>query len=465
MYSIAPIGRVSAASANALLRHRRTHRTWNVVGLFLMRLLRCYWASAMIGAGLWRRLGWQRKSEQVHPIQTNALANMPDRQPVVVFCAGTPWTGMAGSDRHLATALVRYARILWVDPPTSFLTRANRYQVARGIPWPVLSSVLPGLEHLRTAALPGFTRPGLRLTTPVLVRAQIRWALRQLNVRPAVIVACSLDDVLTGWGPNVLKVQYGTDDYVAGAELMGLNRHMLQVREQRQLANANVVVAVSPTLVDRWSKMAEKVVLIPNGAQVAFYAHTDTVPPARDVSLPSPVAGVIGHLSSRIDVSLLEAVADAGFSLLLVGSRDPNWETDRFAALVRKERVTWIDRRTPEELPGYLRWIDVGLTPYADTPFNRASFPLKTLEYLAAGRPVVSTDLPAARWLNTDLVSIAKHRSDFVAAVRDAIATSSPEDAQRRKAFAAQHSWEQRAEAFARAIGLDTTRTHGVEAT
>ncbi len=82
--------------------------------------------------------------------------------------------------------------------------------------------------------------------------------------------------------------------------------------------------------------------------------------------------------------------------------------------------MAWVGRRAFEELPAYLRLMNVGLTPYTDTPFNRASFPLKTLEYLAAGLPVVSTDLPATRWLNTDLVRIADSQSDFVSAVLDA---------------------------------------------
>ena len=51
--------------------------------------------------------------------------------------------------------------------------------------------------------------------------------------------------------------------------------------------------------------------------------------------------------------------------------------------------------------------------PYRDTPFNRGSFPLKTLEYLAAGRAVVATDLPAIRWLNTDLISVATTPAAF----------------------------------------------------
>ena len=321
-------------------------------------------------------------------------------------------------------------------------------------------SRIPGLVRLITNALPGHTRPGVAATTGVLVRMQIRWALRRLNVRPDVVVACSLDDVLIGWAPNVMRVMYVTDDYVAGADLLGLSRRMLVGREQRQLANADLIVAISQTLAEHWSEMGANVVLIPNGVQISAYEQIDSAVRAPDVLLPRPVAGVVGHLSSRIDVSLLEAVSDADCSLLLVGPHDPSWERKRFAKLLQRERVAWVGRRSFEELPGYLRCMDVGLTPYADIPFNRASFPLKTLEYLAAGLPVVSTDLPATRWLNTDLVRIATGAIDFAAATCMAAKETTPGMVQRRREFASHHSWERRADELWRIIGLNVASPH-----
>ena len=119
------------------------------------------------------------------------------------------------------------------------------------------------------------------------------------------------------------------------------------------------------------------------------------------------MVGVVGHLTDRIDISLLEAVVDSGLSLLMVGPRDPRWEPERFERLIASPHVQWVGLKPFAALPGYLRLIDVGITPYQDTAFNRASFPLKTLEYLAAGRGAVSSDLPATRWLQTDLVQVA----------------------------------------------------------
>jgi teichuronic acid biosynthesis glycosyltransferase TuaH len=80
---------------------------------------------------------------------------------------------------------------------------------------------------------------------------------------------------------------------------------------------------------------------------------------------------------------------------------------------------------------------------------------MKTLEYLAAGRPVVSTSLPAVRWLDTDLVTLADTPDAFGASVmRDAALVHDPALVRRRREFAARHSWAQRAERFAGLLGL-----------
>ncbi len=113
-----------------------------------------------------------------------------------------------------------------------------------------------------------------------------------------------------------------------------------------------------------------------------------------------------------------------------------------------------MDRRpAASAIPGYLRLIDVGLVPYADTPFNRGSFPLKTLEYLAAGRAAVSTPMPSTRWLGTDLITMASGPDAFADAVDKALdEPRTPELVRARREFAARHSWPRRAAEMRAAI-------------
>ncbi len=112
--------------------------------------------------------------------------------------------------------------------------------------------------------------------------------------------------------------------------------------------------------------------VIENGCEHGLRASAAAPRPV-DVSLPGPVAGLVGHLSDRIDLLYLEAVADTGESLLLVGPRDAALETRRFDRLVARPNVQWVG---PKAYAGCRATWDhgVGLVPYADKAFNRASF-------------------------------------------------------------------------------------------
>ena len=397
----------------------------------------------------------------------------------LVWFAGVSWDAIRGTDRHMVSAMTRYADILWVDPPVSLLTSAqNRFGVARTLK-PLISVVDRRVTWLTPMGLPGLSRPLVRATTAPLVRAQMHWASRRTDIQPLAVVASHLEDVLGRWGDGVINVLYGTDDFVAGAELMGLSAHRLRMLERRAVAKADVVVVVSPELAARWAALGAEPVLIPNGCHLACGSAESLPSTVRD--LPPPVIGLVGQLNERIDLDIVNRIAEAGFSLLLVGPRDPRWEPQRFAMLIARPRVLYVGPVPAEAVPSYLAAIDVGVTPYGDSPFNRASSPLKTLEYLGAGRPVVSTDLPAARWLREDLahsdqaavaeqmLALAGGPAEFVAALRhvagdprsSASATCQPDRkvpgpsiSDHCRAFAERHSWSHRAETFAAAIGL-----------
>lgn len=415
------------------------------------------------------------------------MACFPSRPDVMkafrsdlVWFAGVQWDGIRGTDRHMVTAISQHFNVLWVDPPVSPLTSLRSSDATHAVFRPRLSVASERVTRLTPVALPGVTRWGVRATTSPLVRAQVRWALHRTGSRPRAVVATRLDDVLGRWGKGVSNVLYGTDDYVAGGDLMGLSPHWLEAQEREALTRADVVIAVSDQLADRWRRPGVTPVVIPNGCNDA--GDNDAVP-AVPLRLPRPVVGLVGQLSDRIDLDIVEGVVDAGLSLLLVGPKDPRWEPERFDSLVLRPGVHFAGPVPADEVPSYLAAIDVGITPYRDSPFNQASFPLKTLEYLGAGRAVVSTALPSARWLKADLAKrdLESHEDEilvladdvpgFVDALRrvanggcglvqpprvkdEGRAALTKSD--RCRAFAAEHSWSRRADAFTSAIGLAT---------
>jgi len=275
----------------------------------------------------------------------------------------------------------------------------------------------------------------------------------------ALICAWPLYPVFGSSGEQV-RVYWAQDDFVGGAALLGMNARQLDARERKVAAAADLIIAANPVVADTWRGRGRDPAVIPYGVDVASYSEVDQAPLPQDVSLRGPVAGVVGQINDRTDLSLLEAVADRGLSLLLVGPVNPAFEPERFGALRQRDNVCWVGPQPFEALPGFLRLMDVGLVPYRDSQFNRSSFPLKTLEYLAAGRAVVTTDLPAIRWLNTGLISVATGPTAFADLVsRLAAEPRTHALMARRQAFAAEHSWARRAADISAAIAATKTET------
>ncbi|ALG14083.1 glycosyltransferase [Kibdelosporangium phytohabitans] len=379
-------------------------------------------------------------------------------RPLVVVASGVTWDGVKGSERQLAESLARHAGVdvLWVDPPVSPVTPA-RFRGSTGRMWrPLLRPLEPRIARLTPVGPPGWTRPGVRSLTWPLVRAQIAWALRKAGRRPDVFIACTQHDLLGRWGDRVVDVLYGTDDWVAGASLMNQDAHHVLCEEREAIARADLVLAVGPELAERWHELGAHPIVFPNGCDPEAYHQLGPPGPVPD-GFPARIAGLVGQLSDRIDISVLEAVADTGIGLLLVGPREPGWEPGRADGLLQRPNVHHVGPVPFEQLPQWFARLDVGITPYADTPFNRASFPLKTLEYLAAGLPVVSTDLPASKRLadETDSILIGGTAREFAdAVVEAAIDKASPDVVGQRRSVAQRHSWAARAETFTHLAGL-----------
>lgn len=361
----------------------------------------------------------------------------------LVYVAGVPWDATQGTDHRLVEHLHTDRTVLWVDPvvprrPRSLaVSKSGNRRIAHA------ESIAPSLWRVRTSGPPAATRPGIRRISRLLLTAAISRAIGALQLG-AVDVVCASPLWTFGDMPAGRRVFLATDDFVAGARLMGLSPSYVHSIWRRSLEDADVSVAVSPALAERMGAFSPKVRVLPNGCAPERFA--DAVP-APEVHLARPIAGLIGQLNERVDLSLLENLAQTGSSVLLVGpaTMRERRTVARLDALAARPNVQWVGAVPYDRVPEFTAAIDVGLTPYVDDQFNRASFPLKTLEYLSAGLPVVSTDLPSARWLQTSRVRTCAPET-FVATARAELAAAC--DAGRRASLkvAARHSWRRRAD-------------------
>lgn len=360
----------------------------------------------------------------------------------LVWMAGTRWDDLTGTEKRLAGALAEYRGVLWVDPPAPVFGGT-----ARGIR-PVAEQLSPQLTRLIVPVLPGAWRPVLGTAASWLLHRAVRSAAGSAKVPGAVVAAGPLAR-FPRLGSGV-KVFFVTDDWLAGAGLMGLSAERIRRCMLRNLAEADLVAAVTEDLAVRLRELrpGTTVLHLPNGCV--------PLPAAPDAPEPGGMGAVLlGQLNDRLDFDVLGAVAAAGIPLALIGprtERDPETRA-RLDALLQHGSVTWEGEIPPDTVPARLRRAAAGITPYADSPFNRSSFPLKTLDYLSAGLPVVSTDLPAARWLGTGHVVRESTPEGFTAALQRVLAeTPDPGQIRERQNFARQHSWDARARTLLDAV-------------
>jgi teichuronic acid biosynthesis glycosyltransferase TuaH len=369
-----------------------------------------------------------------------------------VYLAGDRWNRVPGTDRRLSTALARHVPVLWVDPPFSHLTRAESGD--REPNRPGLDEVAPGVTRLRVRTLPGASRPLFRPAARRDLSGRIMAAAKALSLRVDAVIVASASAEFPAGVPGA-RVLYVTDDWEAGAQLMGLDPSAITAALERNLRAADVVAAVSTHLASALAKRGHHAVLLPNGCEVP------TSLPISPDDGRALAAVLVGQLNERLDMDLLDELVRRGVPLTVFGPRtDRNPEAGRrLDAILSASSVEWLGEISAADLPSRLAGMGVeggvGLAPYADSAFNRASFPLKVLEYLAAGLPVVSTDLPALRWLATDLIDIVPaNATAFVDTVERLLRT--PVEAtgrQERHAFAQRHTWDSRARQLLSLVG------------
>jgi teichuronic acid biosynthesis glycosyltransferase TuaH len=377
---------------------------------------------------------------------------------VLVYLAGTEWDGVEGTDRRLVLELAKALPVLWVDPPQS--AAKQRWWGVGAKPQEKVDVVADGICRLRVFTVPGTTRAVLRSIAAAQVRSHLRRVIGQSGHRVAMVVLASPEARFPRGARTSRRLLYLTDDWSAGASMMGLSRSRTERLTRLNAARADVVAAVSPDLLSKVGQAARSsadLLLLPNGCNPDLFTNPDQ-PGERDLAvlaqLPDrPFAILVGQLNERLDLTAVLGVAQEGVPVVVVGPRTERSAatTVELDALLAHPNVTWLGRQDPGLLPVLIRAAAVGLTPYVDNEFNRASFPLKTLEYLAGGIAVVATDLPSARWLNSDLVTIVHSRNGMASAVKELVSSYPSADVrlvERRQAVARQHSWGVRSEAL-----------------
>lgn len=184
----------------------------------------------------------------------------------------------------------------------------------------------------------------------------------------------------------------------------------------------------------------------PSSIDVAHFAQAKSITqdPADQANIPHPRLGFYGVIDERMDIELIDGIAQArpDWHLVLIGpvvKIDPE-------KLPRYTNIHYLGGKSYQELPSYLAGWDVAILPFARNESTRFISPTKTPEYLAAGKPVVSTSIRdvVRPYGEQNLVHIADTVEEFVAAAEIAMQQTQqyPEWKNQVNTFLSQTSWD-----------------------
>jgi glycosyltransferase involved in cell wall biosynthesis len=187
-------------------------------------------------------------------------------------------------------------------------------------------------------------------------------------------------------------------------------------RERLLLANADVVFTGGYRLFESKRRYHANVHFFGCGVDVAHFSKARaeaTSVPADVANLPTPVFGYFGVIDERVDYDLIARLAEASpeASVVMVG---PVVKVDP-ATLPRAANIHWLGQRDYSELPGYVKAFTTCLMPFALNEATEFINPTKTLEYMAAGKPIVSTAVADVVRNFTPVVRVARSSGEFIA--------------------------------------------------
>lgn len=373
----------------------------------------------------------------------------------IICLAPSEWSDNPVSNMHLMARLAECNRVLYVE---TIGTRMPGFRDAARVvrrlkrawqgPQEMAASLTPSkLTIYSPVALPYYG-------SPLVARLNSRWVARSVQ-RIAQRMAFDHPIVWT-FSPRHLQIVEALDPklliYHIVDELStyrGAGNDAFLETESRLIDRADLVLAAGRRLFEKKSGRNPHTYHMPNATDIALMrqALVDGSIAPQLSGAPRPVIGYVGTLANWVDYELVYrlAVAHAEWTIVLVGYVHALTPADAIEKLRALPNVRFTGQQPFGRLPEFYRAFDVCIVPYVPNEHIYYSNPTKFFEYLATGRPIVSTDFPSARDFGL-LVRIGRDTNEFIRQVEAALATDSAAARAERLAEASKHSWDARVE-------------------
>lgn len=250
-----------------------------------------------------------------------------------------------------------------------------------------------------------------------------------------------------------LKKVYQAADLIS--EFRTKNTLLLEDLKKKEIylsQNVDYLFASSPNIQKKLEKLSGREVhLLTHGVNFDHFTKKHKLHPSivKIRSKGLPIAGYFGTLSDANDKEVFRTLAKNGFSVVIIGKI-----LGDYSSLESIDNIYFIGPVAYNELPSYAQGFDVCLLNWIMADWIKNSFPIKTLEYLALGKPIVSCHIPVVKQLFRELVYFAETPEDFLMQARLALKNNTEELVNMYKKAAAEQTWQQKYNHIARIIGI-----------
>tara|TARA_Y100001956_G_scaffold82678_1_gene104698 strand:+ start:257 stop:1369 length:1113 start_codon:yes stop_codon:yes gene_type:complete len=315
---------------------------------------------------------------------------------LIVF--GEDFGGLPSSTQHLITRLASDRRVLWVNSIGLRQPRFNLKDMGRAFNKLVgkakkgygnVTTTHPNIHVANIKTIPAPCSDLARKLAKSMIVAQLKPLIAKLKLRsPILWTSLPTAADLCGSLNESAVVYYCGDDF---SSLAGVDHDVVRQHELDLVSQAHLVLAASNELCRKFPSV--KTHLLPHGVDMSLFSQ----PRSRANDLPTsgkPIAGFYGSLSNWLDYDMLG----------LLCKQRPDWEFVFIGPIEVNENplpklanVHYLGPKPHHQLPSYSQHWNVGLLPFVLNGQILSCSPLKLMEYLAAGSPVISSPFPASR--------------------------------------------------------------------
>lgn len=377
------------------------------------------------------------------------MVNPAEEFPFIVF--SDDWGEHPSSCQHLFRRIARSHRVLWVNTigmrNPSLRWGDFRKAVKKVRKMFFRSDGLGGnlnssgnISVCQPPMLPYSNFKWVRLLNRFFVKTVVSGRLEKLSISDPVLVTTvpNASDYL-GFLGEKLTVYYCVDDF---AEWPGMNKEFVQSQERKLVNKADVFVATSDELYERLSIYRKPTYLLTHGVDLDLFSTATSCEHECLNGIPRPRVGYLGLFDKRSDQTMLVETSKRlpDYSFVITGPVDVD-----ISLLKALPNIYFTGAVSYEDLPSVAKGLDVLFLPYLVNKLTRSISPLKLKEYLATGKPIVSTPL-AEVFKAKDYIFIGSSVDEITDAITHCLVAPISECIEKKRSYLQQENWQVKAD-------------------